>query len=189
MRSKLFFKPVLISVCLLSLSLSVCLPEQASVVSTSTPLSLPTESLPTAMPSPSVPSLPIGMIEVAFVKDDNIQVAAQGDPVALEIIRWAGRELGEMAVTVIRQLEFQSIDFDLVQIGSMFDGSPLLTEEMKKVVHAVAPEAKFIRTYAPPVMGAVLLGMEVAGIQPGAQVRGQLTASITSLHWNGKPGG
>jgi N-acetylglucosamine kinase-like BadF-type ATPase len=117
------------------------------------------------------------------------QVAAQGDPVALEIVRWAGRELGEMAVTVIRQLEFQSMAFDLVQIGSMFDGSPLLTDEMKKVVHAVAPGAKFIRSYAPPVMGAVLLGMEVAGVQPDAQVRSQLTASISGLHWNGKPGG
>ena len=73
MRSKLFFKHVLISVCFLSLSLSACLP-QAGVVSTATPLSLPTESLSTAMPSPSVPSLPIGMIEVAFVKDGNIQV-------------------------------------------------------------------------------------------------------------------
>ncbi|HEX6304906.1 MAG TPA: hypothetical protein VFZ76_11995 [Anaerolineales bacterium] len=74
MQSKLFFKHVLISVCLLSLSLSACLPEQEGVVSTSTPLSLPTESLSTAMPSPNVTPLPIGMIEVAFVKDGNIQV-------------------------------------------------------------------------------------------------------------------
>src|SRR3990172_8590740 len=69
MRSKLFFKHVLISICLLSLSLSACLLVQEGVVSTA-----PTESLSTATPSPSVPSLPIGMIEVAFVKDGNIQV-------------------------------------------------------------------------------------------------------------------
>ena len=74
MQSKLFFKHVLISVSLLSLSLSACLPEQTGVVSTETPVTLPTESLSTAMPSPSVPSLPTGMIEVAFVKDGNIQV-------------------------------------------------------------------------------------------------------------------
>jgi hypothetical protein len=71
MRSKLFFKHVLISVYLLSLSLSACLPEQ---VSTATPLSPPTESLSTAIPSPSVPSLPNSMIEVAFVNDGNLQV-------------------------------------------------------------------------------------------------------------------
>lgn len=109
------------------------------------------------------------------------QVAAGGDPVALEIVRWAGRELGEMALTVIRQLKFETLDFDLVQIGSMFDGSPLLTEEMKKVVHAAAPRAVFIRTQTPPVMGAVLLGMQAAGLQPGPQVREQLTASISGL--------
>jgi WD40 repeat protein len=74
MQSKLFFKQVLISACLLPLSLSACLPVQAGVVSTATPLSLPTESLSTTLSSPSVPSLPIGMIEVAFVKDGNIQV-------------------------------------------------------------------------------------------------------------------
>jgi hypothetical protein len=74
MRSKLFFKHILISVCLLSLSLSACLPVQVEVVSTVTPLSLPTESLSTARPSPSVSPLPIGMIEVAFVKDGNMQV-------------------------------------------------------------------------------------------------------------------
>jgi dipeptidyl aminopeptidase/acylaminoacyl peptidase len=74
MQSKLVFKHVLFSACLLSFSLSACVPEQASVVSTGTPLSLPTENLSTAMPSPSVPSLPTGMTEVAFVKDGNIQV-------------------------------------------------------------------------------------------------------------------
>ena len=74
MRAKLFLKHVLVSVCLLSLSLSACLPVQGGVISTATPVSLPTESLSTAIPSPSVTSLPIGMIEVAFVKDGNIQV-------------------------------------------------------------------------------------------------------------------
>jgi WD40 repeat protein len=74
MRSKLFFKHVLISVCLLSLSLSACLLVQAGVVSTAAPLSLPTESLSTAKQTPSAPPLPSDMIEVAFVKDGNIQV-------------------------------------------------------------------------------------------------------------------
>jgi hypothetical protein len=44
----------------------------------SPPFSLPTESLSTAIPSPSVLPLPIGMIEVAFVKDGNIQIWDEG---------------------------------------------------------------------------------------------------------------
>ena len=73
MRSKLSHQQVLISVCLLSLSLSACLPAQAGA-STATPLSLPTESLSTPLPSPSLPASPVSMIEVVFVKDGNLLV-------------------------------------------------------------------------------------------------------------------
>lgn len=110
------------------------------------------------------------------------QVAQEGDPVALGLVRWAGRELGELAILVIRQLGFQAMDFDLVQIGSMFEGSALLTEEMKKKVHAIAPGANFIRLREPPVLGAVLLGMESAGVRPEAQVRSNLIQSISQDH-------
>lgn len=113
------------------------------------------------------------------------QVAEQGDPVALDLVRWAGCELGELAVTVIRQLEFQEIEFDLVQIGSMFDGSPLLTSEMKKRVHSVAPGAKFIRLHEPPVLGAVILGMETAGIQLKPDIRSNLIQSISKVQRKG----
>lgn len=91
------------------------------------------------------------------------QVAAQGDQVALDLIRWAGHELGELANTVIKQLHFEAMDFDLVLIGSMFDGGPLLTEEMQKTVYPFAPKANFIRAEEPPVVGALLLGMDAAG--------------------------
>lgn len=109
------------------------------------------------------------------------KAAAQGDAVATDLIRWTGRELGELANTVIRQLHFENISFDLVQIGSMFDGSPLLTEEMKRVVHAIAPGANFIRSKVPPVMGAVILGMHAAGIKPEPEVRARLDSSISGF--------
>jgi WD40 repeat protein len=60
MRSELFFKHVLIAVCLLSLSLSAC--------------ALPVDVVPTATPSLSAPPLPTSTIIVAFVKDGNIQL-------------------------------------------------------------------------------------------------------------------
>ena len=108
-------------------------------------------------------------------------------PWRLDLVRWAGSELGELANTVIRQLNFQELDFDLVQIGSTFDGSPLLTEEMKKKVHAVAPGAKFIRTHEPPVMGAVLLGMQAGGVAIDAAVRDNLKQSVHRVPRNGDP--
>ncbi len=106
------------------------------------------------------------------------EVAKTGDPVALDVIRWAGRELGIMANAVIRQLQFEDVDFDLVQIGSMFDGSPLLSEVMQEEVRAVAPKANFIRLQEPPVLGAVLLGMDLAGRDAIAAVRSRLIETL-----------
>lgn len=91
-------------------------------------------------------------------------VAATGDVLALQCIRWLGAQLGDLAVGVIHQIGLEAEAFDVVQIGSVFGGSPLLSEAMMEVVHQVAPQARATRLTVPPVVGAVLLGMEVAGL-------------------------
>lgn len=91
------------------------------------------------------------------------QTATQNDPQALDVMRWAGGELGQMAVGVINQLDFQEEAFDVVLIGSLYDGHPLLTESLRETVTRVAPGARLVRLTAPPVVGGVLLGMEQAG--------------------------
>jgi N-acetylglucosamine kinase-like BadF-type ATPase len=91
------------------------------------------------------------------------QVAAEGDPVAEELILWAGRELGSMANGVIRQLGFEALTFEVVLAGSFFQGSPRLAETMRETIHVLAPGARLVRLTAPPVVGGVLLGMEQAG--------------------------
>jgi len=92
------------------------------------------------------------------------QVAAEGDAVAQEIIRWAGRELGSLATGVIRQLGFEALDVEIVQIGSLYNGSPLMSETMLATIREVAPRARAVRLTVPPVVGGVLLGMEQAGV-------------------------
>lgn len=94
------------------------------------------------------------------------QAAAEGDQVAQDIIRWAGCELGELAKAVIRQLEFETLEFEIVLVGGMFGGGSLLIEPMRETIQAIAPGAQLRRLVAPPVVGAVLLGMEVACCKP-----------------------
>lgn len=94
------------------------------------------------------------------------QIAAEGDPVARELILWAGQELGSMANGVIRQLGFEALSFDIVMAGSFFNGSPLLAEAMREIIHPIAPGARLVRLNAPPVVGGVLLGAEQAGEDP-----------------------
>ncbi len=99
-------------------------------------------------------------------------VANRGDAVAQEIIRWNGRQLGDLANGVIRQLGFENLEFEVVQIGSIFNGSPLLGEAMREAIHTIAPGAKLVRLDAPPVVGGVLLGMQEAGFSStGARAR------------------
>lgn len=106
------------------------------------------------------------------------RVAEAGDPVAVALIKWAGQELGELANAVIRQLNFQELDFDVVLTGSMFDGGIELIEPMKHTVLTLAPNAHFIRLTVPPVTGALILGMECAGINPPPEYRKALECSI-----------
>jgi N-acetylglucosamine kinase-like BadF-type ATPase len=108
------------------------------------------------------------------------RVAAEGDPIAEELIRWAGRELGDMAVGVIRQLNFEALDFEVVLAGSFFKGSSVLAEMMRQTIHVVAPGARLVRLHVPPVVGGVVLGMEQAGLQ-AATVHEVLIESTNEL--------
>jgi N-acetylglucosamine kinase-like BadF-type ATPase len=108
------------------------------------------------------------------------QVAAEGDLMARHTIEWAGRELGGLANGVIRQLGFESLEFDVVLVGSLYDGGAMLTNAMQQTAQAVAPAAHFVRLTAPPVMGGVLLGMEQVGLN-GRTIRERLIETTKSL--------
>jgi N-acetylglucosamine kinase-like BadF-type ATPase len=92
------------------------------------------------------------------------QVASAGDAQALEVMRWAGDQLGQMVCGVIRQLHLESDAFDVVLIGSLLDGHPLLTDSLRETIQALAPGSRLVRLTLPPVVGGVLLGMETAGL-------------------------
>lgn len=108
------------------------------------------------------------------------RVAAEGDPVAQDLIVWAGRELADMAIGVIRQLAFESLDFEVVLAGSFFRGSPVLAQVMRETIHTAAPGARLVRLHVPPVIGGVILGMEQGGAHP-AYVRQALIESTGKL--------
>ncbi len=109
------------------------------------------------------------------------EVAARGDPVAQDVIRWAGVELGEMANAVIRQLGFETLTFDVVLAGSMFEGGPMLIEPLRETIHAVAPGAHLVRLSVPPVIGAVIIGMESGHHQATAEIRARLRDSLATF--------
>lgn len=99
--------------------------------------------------------------------------AEEGDEVAAEVIRWTAEELGSLAEGVIRQVGIEDEVFDVVLVGSLFKGGARFVDPLRGRIHQIAPGARLVRLEAPPVVGAVLLAMDVADF-PWATVRSHL---------------
>lgn len=91
------------------------------------------------------------------------EAARTGDEAALDVMRWAGEELGWLAVAVARQIEMENDEVEVIQSGSVFEAGELITNPMRDLVLKYCPRAKLMRLEGPPVVGAVILGMERAG--------------------------
>jgi N-acetylglucosamine kinase-like BadF-type ATPase len=97
-----------------------------------------------------------------FIAVEIINAAAAGDEAAREVIHWSGEELGWLAVSVARQIGMENEEVEVIQSGSLFEAGALLTDPMRKVVLEHCPKAILKRLDGPPVVGAVILGMEQA---------------------------
>jgi N-acetylglucosamine kinase-like BadF-type ATPase len=106
------------------------------------------------------------------------EIAKQGDPEALNVMRWAGDQLGQIAVGVIRQVGLENEACEVVQIGSLYEGHPLISEQMHQTIRQVATQAQLVRLTAPPVIGGVLLGMEALLGKAAYQRRARILATI-----------
>lgn len=90
-----------------------------------------------------------------------LQAAQQGDPAAQEIVTWSGRELGELACALIRQVDATTDPVEVVLAGSLYKTGEMLISPLRETVLPCAPLAQFIQLEAPPVVGGVLMGMEL----------------------------
>ncbi|MFN8433490.1 MAG: BadF/BadG/BcrA/BcrD ATPase family protein [Anaerolineales bacterium] len=109
-----------------------------------------------------------------------VDAARAGDHAACEILKWAGEELGMLAVSVARQIEMENDEVEVIQSGSVFNAGELITDSMKATVLAHCSKAKLIRLEGPPVVGAVILGMEQAGFD-GYAVRDVMVRSAKEM--------
>ncbi len=114
------------------------------------------------------------------------RAAAAGDEAALVVIDRAGRELGESAAAVVRQIGAAEEPFDLVLSGSLFSLAPDLFRGAEAVLRPVAPRFRPLRLTAPPVVGAVALGMRAAARDP-APLLPRLRSTAQALLDVGEP--
>jgi len=116
----------------------------------------------------------------SFLAMQVIEAARAGDHAAGAVMTWAGTELGWLAVAVARQIEMEQDEVEIVQSGSIFEAGELITDPMRALVLEHCPKAKLIRLDGPPVIGAVVLGME-QGKTDGYAVRDRITTTAKEL--------
>lgn len=115
-----------------------------------------------------------------FLAVEVIRVAKEGDPSARGIIRWAGEELGWLAVSVARQIEMENDTVEIIQSGSIFEAGAILADPMREIVLQHCPKAKIKRLDGPPVVGSVILGMDQAQFN-GYAVRDNLVRTAKEI--------
>jgi len=115
-----------------------------------------------------------------FIAVKVFEAARAGDTAACEVVRWSGEELGWLAVAVARQIGMHQNEVEIVQSGSVFEGGELLTGPMRQIIFEHIPKARLVRLDGPPVVGPVLLGMQMAGVD-GYPVRQTLIQSAKEI--------
>jgi N-acetylglucosamine kinase-like BadF-type ATPase len=102
--------------------------------------------------------------------------ALEGDSAACDILAWGGRYLGEMVNACARKLAMQGDHFEVVTAGSVFKGSsPVLADTMRAVIHRECPHATTTMPLFEPVVGALLLGMEL-----DHEITGEIYATLSA---------
>jgi hypothetical protein len=100
----------------------------------------------------------------------------------LEILRRFGLGLAELVTAGLLHYEMINLDVEVVLSGSVFKGGgKILAGVMADAIHQVAPRARLVNARYEPVVGALLLGLEKAGIDVDEEVMRNIEASSQRL--------
>jgi N-acetylglucosamine kinase-like BadF-type ATPase len=90
-----------------------------------------------------------------------IEVAKTKDPIACEILAEGGKELGAMAVAVIRNLKLERDEFQVAYVGGVFaSGGELVLPSMGEEIRKTAPQAYLAPPRFAPAVAAARMARE-----------------------------
>ncbi|HMO60300.1 MAG TPA: ATPase, partial [Roseiflexaceae bacterium] len=109
-----------------------------------------------------------------------LMVAADaGDAAARRIIVAHGEALGDYALAAARKVGLLATSFPLVLTGGVLrHPSPLLRDTLAARVRAAVPGAHAMHSRFEPIVGAVLLALEQAGISRDSELLQRLAATL-----------
>jgi N-acetylglucosamine kinase-like BadF-type ATPase len=121
-----------------------------------------------------------GRAAVASLVPLVAQAARGGDAVARRILADAGRALAELALAVARSLEMTRTRFSLYPVGGVFAVGRQIREPFRAALRAQVPHCRIRAPIFPPVIGAVLLAMQGAGLPVTPAVRRRLARGASA---------
>jgi N-acetylglucosamine kinase-like BadF-type ATPase len=89
-----------------------------------------------------------------------VESALDGDRIAVDILRDAGRELGIAAVAVITKLGLKNGKVPIGCVGSIFSAGAVLTDSMLATIQKAAPLAYLTEPLMPPAHAAALMSLD-----------------------------
>jgi len=111
------------------------------------------------------------------------QAACEGDLVSCRILKAFGEGLAELVAAGLKRLEMTHLDVEIVLSGNIFKGPGTLVEEVLMAnVHMIAPKARLVNARYEPVVGAVMLGIEVLGKKVDERVKRNIEISSQELN-------
>ena len=118
--------------------------------------------------------------EVANMAPLVLEATEAGDLVARQILEEIGQALGKTAGHVATRLGMEDLEFTVVLAGGLFrTPNRYLLDQLELGVRRTAPKASLSILTAPPVVGAVLMGLELAGPEIRAGLAPRLAADVT----------
>jgi N-acetylglucosamine kinase-like BadF-type ATPase len=117
--------------------------------------------------------------DLGYLARALLDEATAGDPAAVRICRQHGAALGDYALVAARRVGIENTDFTLVMAGGVLrHPSPVLKAALVERVRSAAPGVRPVMSRFEPVVGAVLLALEAAGVIVDEPLLARLTASL-----------
>jgi N-acetylglucosamine kinase-like BadF-type ATPase len=106
----------------------------------------------------------MSVTEIASLAPDVITCAEAGDSVALQIVSHGAEELARMVEAVATTLKFSSLPVKIAIVGGLTRSSFYLNL-IKAAIQKRIRDSVIVDPAFPPVVGAVILAMELAGVR------------------------
>ena len=119
--------------------------------------------------------------EIAALVPVVVEAAKEGDKVARNILREAGKELGLAATAVIKGLHMENESFDVAPVGGVFKAGELILNSFEEVVMKTAPKCRIVSPRFEPVVGAVLMALREIGVEIDDKLVRSIKATLTNI--------